>query len=228
MLIKPSAIIAEARGKCGGAVFSRNTYGAYVRTKVTPTNPSTSNQQSVRSQLTEISQYWRQLTDAQRSAWESLAKEVSRTNIFGDSVAYTAFNLFQVVNRNLQTIGEAIIDDAPSIEAIESVTSLTLTAAAGTPALSLAFVPSPVPTGFKMVIYATPQISAGISFVKSEYRKLKVVDAAGTSPSNLLSDYVAKFGALVAGKRIFVAAKLVSKTSGMASLQLQTSAVVAS
>ena len=39
--ILTTAIVADIRNKLNGSVFSKNRYGAYVRTKVTPVNPQT-------------------------------------------------------------------------------------------------------------------------------------------------------------------------------------------
>ena len=39
--IKFGMMMTDARGKLGGQVFSKNKGGAYVRTKVTPSNPQT-------------------------------------------------------------------------------------------------------------------------------------------------------------------------------------------
>jgi hypothetical protein len=42
-------IISEARGKLGGLVASKNTYGNYMRNKVTPANPQTTEQVAARN-----------------------------------------------------------------------------------------------------------------------------------------------------------------------------------
>lgn len=226
MLVKFGSIVTDGRGSVGGHTLSRNTYGAIMRTKVTPVNRATTAQQNVRSSFTAIAQMWRGLTDAQRAAWASLAQEVSRTNIFGDSVSLTAFNLFVRLNRNIAAISGTLISAAPALPTMSALTTLSVTATAGTPSLSVVFAPTPVPTGFKMVIQATPQVSAGISFVKSEFRQMTVVNAAGTSPQDCLSAYNTLFGTLVAAKRIFVQAKLTHIASGFDSVALQATAIV--
>lgn len=227
MLVKNGAIVVAQSGSLGGTTFSRNTYGSIARTKVTPVNRSTTLQQNVRSNFTACAQAWRGLTDAQRAAWAALATQVSRTNIFGDSVQLTAFNLFVRLNRNCNAIGATALTNAPTLPTMSAISLLTVTAAAGTPALSAVFGPDPVPTGFKMIMSATPGMSAGISFVKSEFRQLVAVAAGGTSPENLLTLYNAKYGALVAGQRIFVKAKLVHILSGLDSVSLQATCIVA-
>lgn len=227
MLVKFGALIAEGRGKISGNVFSKNTYGSIVRNKVTPINPASTYQQNIRSNMTAIAQGWRGLTDAARAAFNALATQVSRTNIFGDAVKLTGFNLFGRLCREINEVAGTQLTAAPAIPTMSAVTSLTLTGAAGSAALSLAYVPTPVPTGFSMVIQATPQMSAGISYVESSFRTIAVAAAAAATPYNLLSVYVARFGTLVAANRVFVRCKLVHKASGFSSVWYKTSAVIA-
>lgn len=82
--IKWGAIVVDGRGKLGGHVFTKTKSGATMRTKVTPVNPQTAAQASARSRLGGNSQAWAGLTEDQRSSWNALASETSKTNIFGD------------------------------------------------------------------------------------------------------------------------------------------------
>lgn len=71
-------------------------------------------------------------------------------------------------------------------------------------ALSIAYTPTPLAAGTKMLIEATGQISAGIYFVRrSSFKSCMVTAAAAASPANVLASYNALFGALVSGKKIF-------------------------
>lgn len=80
-------------------------------------------------------------------------------------------------------------------------------------ALSVAYVPTPLAAGTKLLIEATPQLSAGINFVgRSQFRFVQVTAAAAASPANILAAYNALFGALVSGRKIFV--RLTPITSG--------------
>ena len=58
MKLKFGAIVTDGRGKIGGHVASKNRSGAYLRTKVTPSNPNTVAQVQVRSILASLSQSW--------------------------------------------------------------------------------------------------------------------------------------------------------------------------
>lgn len=226
-IVKYGHLIAEARGKLNGTVFSRNTYGAYMRTKVTPANPSTAFQAAVRADMTTHAQAWRALTAAQRVAWSALAIQLTRINIFGDNVPLTGFNAFIKINRNLGAAGTAPLTDAPVLGSVTALTALTVAAAAGASTVGVTFAPTPVPAGYALVIRATPQMSAGINFVKSEYRQLSIVAAAGASPSAQGAAYETRFGNLVAANKLFVSARLINLTSGLYSGEFSAEAIVA-
>jgi len=225
-LIKYGQLIAEARGALAGTVFSRNTYGAYMRSKVSPVNPNTTAQQGVRQFLTTVAQSWAGLSDNERLGWNTAAVNFSRTNIFGDSVPLTGFGLYTRLNRNLQEIGEALITAAPFIETITGIESLTLTATAAT--LSLAFAPDPVPAGHTWILYATPTMNAGKKFVKSEFRKIATIPAAQVSPFDLFAAWQTVFGGSpISGGRIFVKVVPVLISNGQRGTELQASDIVA-
>jgi len=58
MKIKFGAIVVAGSGKIGGHVASKNRGGAYLRTKVTPTNPNSPAQAGARALLASLSTGW--------------------------------------------------------------------------------------------------------------------------------------------------------------------------
>ena len=226
MKVKFGSLVVDGRGKIGGHVASKNRGGAYLRTKVTPVNPQTSFQATVRDRITTYSQGWRTLTAAQRAAWNGAVTSWQKTDIFGDLKTPSGQNLYIRLNNNLLQAGQSAITSPPLPNSVVGPVTLALTAAAGTPAVSLVFTASPVAAATTFVVRMTPQVSAGKSFVKSLYRNLTTVAAAGTSPVDLLSAYNARFGTLVAGQKIFVEVFAVSNTTGVRTTAISTSAIV--
>lgn len=222
-LIKMAHIIAEARGAIAGTVFSKNTYGAYLRTKVTPVNRQSTFQQAVRQFLASIAQDWRGLTQAQRNLWNQFAVNFSRTNIFGDSVQLTGFNLFMQLNKNLLEIGASTISDAPTPQDVFGFTSASLDADTTGGGLDVTFAPA-IPATDSVIAYATAPLSQGKDFAKSELRKIAVLTDADTSPVDLAAQYTAKFGALPPiGTKVFVELRAVNETSGQGGVKLKVS-----
>lgn len=227
MKIKFGALVVDGRGKIGGHVASKNRAGAYLRTKVTPVNPQTDAQTAVRSALSYLSESWRTLTADERAAWNTAVENFKRTNIFGDIKTPSGLNLYNRLNLNLNAAGAAYITNPPAPSSTEALTSITPAAAAGADTFTVAFAPTPVPANYKLVIEATPMVSAGKTFLKNQFRIIQVFSAAATSPANIKAAYEAKFGTLVAGQKIGVRAKLVNTDTGLTSLPLQKEIIVA-
>lgn len=92
--------------------------------------------------------------------------------------------------------------------------------------LSLAYTATPLAANTKVIIEATQQLSPGINFVgRSRFRQIMVSAAAAASPANILAAYVARFGVLISGKKIFVRSTVIT-SDGQRSAPIVTSVVV--
>lgn len=95
-------------------------------------------------------------------------------------------------------------------------------------ALSVAYTTTPLAANIKLQIYATRQLSAGINFQqKGAYKLIQVTAAAAASPANILANYIAIFGSLIAGKKILLRLVPVDNVSGVAGVPFETSVIVA-
>ena len=216
--IKLGAIVTDIRGKLGGHVFSKNRGGAYMRTKVTPVNPASARQTFVRSIFAAISSLWSALTDAQRGSFAGLVEAYAKTDIFGDIKIPSGKALHQRLNQNLGVSGQAYITTclAPIAVTAPGMEKVEFAVVAGT--LNMSHTGSLV--GYKVLVYATPKLSAGTKFVKNKLRILEVRagDAPGTH--DISADYEAKYGALVAGDNIYFAFKTVNAQGQSSPMQV--------
>ena len=220
------AIVTDGRGKIGGHVASKNRSGAYLRTKVTPVNGQTSAQMTIRNRFTTFAQGWRGITEAQRDAWNAAVSDYARTNIFGDLHNPTGSALYQRLNNNLSIIGEAAILLPPLPAAVGEVTAVSLAIAAGAATMSLVM-GAAVPANTNVKVFATAPLSAGKSFVKSEFRLIDVLAPAAGTPVNLKAKYEAKFGSVgLAGQKVFVKLVAVNSTTGQEGTASQVSGIV--
>lgn len=224
--IKLSAIVSEMRGKLNGSVFSKNRGGAYLRTKVTPVNPQSLAQGLVRNTLTNLSQAWRGLTEAERTAWNTAVSNFTGTDIFGDIKTPSGINLYTKLNLNLANIGVSPISTPPSPTSVGYVDTLLLVADASTGTIAATFTSVGLVAGQTVVVEATPNLSPGKNFVKSEYRVIGTFAGGATSPQAVGADYVTKFGAMTAGQKLFVRLKCVDDTTGIAGQYTSASTVV--
>jgi hypothetical protein len=226
MKIKWGALVVDGSGKLGGHVASKNRSGSALRTKVTPSNPQTSYQANVRSRLTSISQAWAGLTDSERQQWNSAAVNFAGSNIFGDKVNPSGFNLYQKLNNNLSLIGAAAITAPPSPAAVGSMESLSVTAVNATGVVTITYAPA-IDADTTMLIFATAAENAGKSFVKNKFRLIGHIATADASPYVATAMYNAKFGAVGAvGKKIHIRVVGVNENTGQQGIAAQATAVI--
>ena len=194
--IKWGMFVVDGHGKVGGHVLAKNRNGSYVRTKVTPSNPQTTAQIAQRVVLSAFSQSWRNLPESSRLAWNGAVDQFSRTDIFGDIRNPTGKNLYTKLNINLSDIGFSAITLPPLPTSPDPLLECTLTSVGGV--VKVDFTPSPVGTSTTVEVYATPSLSTGKYFVKSEYRKIGIIPSCTSAIVDITNDYVAKFGTPIA------------------------------
>lgn len=206
--------MVDGRGKINGSVASKNRAGAYVRTKVTPVNPDTPSQRGIRTLLASLSSAWRGLTQSQRDAWNAAVDDYQSTDIFGDLRKPTGKNLFTALNINLTNAGQSVITAPVSPAGVTGIAIDGLTINITTPAYELAH--SLGDASITVLLFATAPLSAGVSFVKSEFRLIQTFAGNASSPVDFETAYVAKFGTPPAGSKVFVRCLPVNNTTGQA------------
>lgn len=228
--IKFGMMMTDARGKLGGQVFTKTRSGAAVRTKVTPSNPQTASQGSVRSAFGIFSQGWNGLTEAQRQSWNSAVDEYKRTNVFGDQYKLSGKNLYMSINQNLSTIGVAAVDNVPEIKTTAGITldSASMNLADDELDISSVVVGS-YSTGSKIVYEATAALSPGKYNFSGAYRIFNVSALGGDplSPAVMYNYYVFKFGTPPPDKKISIRAYIIDSVAGISSPKSTIELIVA-
>ena len=207
-------IVSDARNKIGGVVFSRSRSGPYSRSKVSPTQPRTSYQSTVRANFTSLAKLWGDTTmDANRAGWISLAARYPVKDAFGNSRTLTGLQMFVRCNGALLAIAESVILPAPANLIAGTPGAVILTAIAPNANLTLEVAVNPgadeVP-----VIYAAAPASAGRSRSGAGCRQIKFFAAATAGPYLFMDEYDTKFGPWTVGARIFAEIRYVNSTTG--------------
>lgn len=216
--IKFGMMMTDARGKLGGQVFSKNRGGAYVRTKVTPSNPQTLAQSIVRANLGTISQAWNAISPQQIADWNSAVDNWKSTDIFGDIKIPSGKNLFTKLNVNLLNTLQPIVLDVPEKTSVTVTPDIIVNYDTTTPAWAFPNLP-PLTTG-QYQIEATPAVPNGVSYVKNRFRVVAVANTSALAQTEMLTGYASKFGAPSLGDKIFVRIRTIAET-GQASLPIQ-------
>jgi hypothetical protein len=218
-------MMTDASGKLGGQVFSKNRGGAYVRTKVTPLNPQSTSQMTVRGIFASISSAWSGLLEGQRASFNNFVSDYGRTDIFGDLRNPSGKNLFQRLNQNLEISGQAQLTSC--VAPIE-VPFANLTEVSGDVSGTEILVSTAGnTTGSKVVVWATPQLSQGTSFVKNKLRQIAVADGDDALEVDVWAEYVAKFGAPAPGANIFVGVRVINANGQASPLETIKATIVA-
>lgn len=212
--IKFGMMMTDASGKLGGHVFAKNRGGSYVRTKGIPTNPQTAAQSTVRSQFAAVSSAWSGLTDAQRATYNNSVAAYAKTDIFGDLRNPSGKALFQRLNGNLALFGLPILTVCPQPLPVASPKLASATADISDTTIMVVgnndFPESNV------LVFATPAVSPGTSFIKNDLRVVQAETGATGLSTDVWADYVAKFGAPVVGANITIGVKIINE-NGQAS-----------
>lgn len=221
-------MMVDARGKLGGQVFSKSRQGSTIRTKVTPANPQSSRQGSVRSIFSSLSKGWNTITESQRESWNSASQIFKRTNVFGDQVALSGKNLFISVNTNLSTVGASPIDVAPTTTDVASITDLSVAVSTIDNTIDLGYTLDVTPSAnMIIVVESTRQNSAGRFNFSGQFRQLAVTPSTvPLVPADLYEAYEARFGTIEVGSKIAFRVYVVSKINGFTSPKAVVSAIV--
>lgn len=223
--IKFGMMMTDASGKLGGQVFAKNRGGSYVRTKATPLNPQTSSQMTIRGIFASISSAWSSLAESSRLSFNNFVADYARTDIFGDLRNPSGKALFQRLNQNLVLTNQPQITVCVAPEVVPFANLDTVNGNVGDTKLIVSAIGNT--TGSKIMIWATPSLSQGKSFVKNDLRLIDVIDGADTLYSNIWAAYSDKFGAPTAGANIHVGVRVVNANGQASPLEVKKATIEA-
>lgn len=203
----PGLMVGQLSGKAGSTVASHGRFGSYFRTRNVPTNPNTEAQQLRRNWLSAIASSWKDLTQLERDTFDSAAAVITKTDSLGVSYSPSGFDYYCEICANSSTYAGVLttVGNPPITAPPVALTSITLTADGGSPALSLAYTATPLGANTKLVIEMTGPLSPGRKYIRrSDYRQITVTAAAAASPTNLLTPYQARYGdiTMMSGKLV--------------------------
>jgi hypothetical protein len=224
--IVPSAFIGSISGKHNGSVFRRGKNGLNLANKAKPPQSPSNSRSAVKARFSSVANSWSALTAAQVAGWNSLAKDMKGSNVFGDKFTYSGIAIFQRLNNNLINSGTAPLTDAPTLGAVGVWTTFT-PSVVHDGAVSIIFAVTPVPASTSVIIEATAAIKVGRQVRESDFRQIMVEATAGTSPITATTAYQTKFGTkYAAGKNVYFRAYQINTTTGQAGQPLQAVALI--
>ena len=188
-------------GSYAGFTHSHNRAGQYRRNRRSPVQPiGTGRRAFMRSAFGASSSAWAGLSVSQQAAWTSYAAGHPITDSLGQTVVLTGQQMYVTINAQLVNCGAAMVTAVPSSDTVYSPAPVAITATAGTPTLSVTWAAGDA-ASYALIAFS-PQLSAGRTFTNRFWQAIAAGD--GDSPYNGLTAYVAEFGVLSIGRKIFV------------------------
>lgn len=200
----------QVSGSIGGTTYSHNRSGAYRRNRSVPVNPNTDRQVAVRNAVRSIAIAWDlTLSQIQRNAWETYAKNITWKNRLGQDIKLTGLNHFIRSNTISVAVGKGRIDAAPVIfELAAAELGLSVTASEATQQYTIAYDDTAPwenePGAFQFFYGGIPQ-NAGIAFFGGPYRYINLAD--GSVPGLSPVAFAAPFP-FAAGQRLWVRSRI--------------------
>ena len=125
-IVKFGVTVVGVRGTVGGLTFSENKAGPFVKQWAKGSNPKTQLQTSQRSLLAQMPSAWRDLSNAERAAWDTFAALPAQDliNPLGETYSISGFGWFAKINIRLLAVGRPIRDPVP-VQARPSAPAIT-------------------------------------------------------------------------------------------------------
>jgi hypothetical protein len=212
------AIVAQARNKCGGIVFSKNAYGAFIRRKVSPGAAKTNASTKSTAAFAATSKNWAaKLSQAQRDAWTALAAAWPTTDVYGSTIHLTGIAIYIRVNRELKVLGLPQIATPPADQTTQDIGGITPTFTPGNPYhLSLTVTNTPG-ANYALVVCASAFLSPGKKAPKANKIAFVQAFAPGASgPFDFTDPWNAKYTNILPFGFIAVAAYSIGSVNGAA------------
>lgn len=208
MLFK-SQVFTQVSGSIGGTTFSHNNAGLYTRARTIPVNPNSTDQQTVRGNMTTLAQAWGQtLTQPQRTLWENYAALTPVTGKFGDELILSGQQMYIRCNTVGLRGSVARVDNGPALPGFTQLTAPVTTISVGAATVSVAYDNTDewaTADGGVLVVQTSRFVSPSINFLRGPLRFLLAELGAvvpPTSPATAITNAFQQFvGSAVVGQK---------------------------
>ena len=167
------SVLSDASGSFGGLVASHNRAGQYLRTCVRPTNPASAAQVAVRTIFANLAVAWSRITEDQREAWRTYADNVPVAGVFGHTLRLTGHQMYVRCNAPRLQGFLARVDDGPTVFGMDSLSPVTVAAAATGNLLTMTFADTDAwvtEDDAALLVYGSRNVAPTIDFFAGAYR----------------------------------------------------------
>ena len=228
--VRYGTMVTQISGSISGNTFAAGANGFYVKrrtkNKITRSQP----QLQRRNQFKNIVGTWRTIGNTNQTAWKAAAVNFPYQNSLNITSYYTGFQLFSKFSNQLIANNQTVVLTAPTPVSFTTVRWYTCEGIIGfdTIAITIYFgsgTSTTVPSGFICQIWATPNVSFGVTAPKASLFKLLLHANSGVNIDgvNIYDEYFGVFGQQPTNAAaVYFRARLVSTTNGQVGAYVQT------
>lgn len=210
----PSIAFDEMSGSAKGVTAAKVRGRKYIRNRGYGGAARTSAQAAVKSIFKQLSQSWRNLTNAQILAWNALAQTQAGKSVLGTSSKISGANLYSRLNYWIVACGGQAIANPPALQGVEAPTEAVITLTPTKFTFELEGEPADA-ANLKLVIQASAPQSNGVTRAYSKAVQIGGPLEAVTEEYDLKKDYDEKHGAPnAASPKVFIKYFFVNTVTG--------------
>ena len=210
----PSIAFDEMSGSAKGVTAAKVRGRKYIRNRGYGGAARTSAQAAVKSIFKQLSQSWRNLTNAQILAWNALAQTQAGKSVLGTSSKISGANLYSRLNYWIVACGGQAIANPPALQGVEAPTEAVTTLTPTKFTFELEGEPEGV-ENLKLIVQASAPQSNGVTRAYSKAVQIGGPLEAVTEEYDLKKDYDEKHGAPnAASPKVFIKYFFVNTVTG--------------
>ena len=210
----PSIAFDEMSGSAKGVTAAKVRGRKYIRNRGYGGAARTSAQAAVKSIFKQLSQSWRNLTNAQILAWNALAQTQAGKSVLGTSSKISGANLYSRLNYWIVACGGQAIANPPALQGVEAPTEAVITLTPTKFTFELEGEPEGV-ENLKLIVQASAPQSNGVTRAYSKAVQIGGPLEAVTEEYDLKKDYDEKNGAPnAASPKVFIKYFFVNTVTG--------------
>ena len=210
----PSIAFDEMSGSAKGVTAAKVRGRKYIRNRGYGGAARTSAQAAVKSIFKQLSQSWRNLTNAQILAWNALAQTQAGKSVLGTSSKISGANLYSRLNYWIVACGGQAIANPPALQGVEAPTEAVITLTPTKFTFELEGEPEGV-ENLKLIVQASAPQSNGVTRAYSKAVQIGGPLEAVTEVYDIKKDYDEKHGAPnAASPKVFIKYFFVNTVTG--------------
>jgi hypothetical protein len=223
-VIQFGAIVTNAKGKIGGHYLSNSLGGACIisNPKVNKgayakgsaaASTSTYNRSQVSSTLLLVVRSWKNVSAANKLAWQAAAPNFPTVNKLGQPVKPSAYHCYVHVNYGYYLNHGTLLGSPPAVQV--GVLPPVFTIVTCSSSVQEININPAIPTGYLGYLKATRSLSPGVKPTSSDFTTIDYFGAAISGNQVVTTQYNARFGAPISGNMVWFQMHLSSLVTGL-------------